>query len=109
MRSVRGVRQLLNYSATHASLCLTDRNHLADPAFERGYALLAHHALSFDLHCLPHQAPEAVALLQRHGGTPVVVDHCGLDPHRTSESFRAWREAIRTCASLSALLSCYVA
>lgn len=80
IKNVRGVRQLLNYSAANPQLCLTDADYLANAAFERGYALLAPLRLSFDLHCLPHQAAQAVTVLQRHPSTPVIIDHCGNVP-----------------------------
>jgi len=47
------------------------------PKFEAGYARLAEHGLRFDLQCAPAQLEAAAALIGRHPGVPVVVDHLG--------------------------------
>jgi predicted TIM-barrel fold metal-dependent hydrolase len=47
------------------------------PAFERGFALLARHRLSFDLQCAPVQLLAAAALCARHPEVPVCIDHLG--------------------------------
>jgi predicted TIM-barrel fold metal-dependent hydrolase len=49
----------------------------AVPEFERGFALLAKHNLSFDLQCAPVQLEAAAALCARHPNVPVVIDHLG--------------------------------
>ena len=46
-------------------------------AFERGFALLATHELSFDLQCAPVQLSEAAKLCARHPNVKVVIDHLG--------------------------------
>jgi predicted TIM-barrel fold metal-dependent hydrolase len=45
--------------------------------FERGFAMLAKHNLSFDLQCAPVQLEQAAALCARHPNVPVVIDHLG--------------------------------
>lgn len=52
-------------------------NGQAVPAFERGFALLADHNLSFDLQCAPVQLIQAAELCRRHPKVPVCIDHLG--------------------------------
>jgi predicted TIM-barrel fold metal-dependent hydrolase len=49
----------------------------AVPEFERGFALLAKHDLTFDLQCAPVQLAEAAKLCARHPNVKVVIDHLG--------------------------------
>jgi predicted TIM-barrel fold metal-dependent hydrolase len=46
-------------------------------AFERGFALLAQHELSFDLQCAPAQLVQAAELCARHPNVKVCIDHLG--------------------------------
>ena len=58
---------------------------LRDPArrdaFERGFAALAAHNLTFDLQCNPAQLGAAADLCARHPATRVVLDHLGMPRH----------------------------
>lgn len=47
------------------------------PSFERGFALLAKHQLTFDLQCAPSQLLEAAHLFSRHPTVKVVINHLG--------------------------------
>ena len=47
------------------------------PEFERGFALLEKHGLTFDLQCAPEQLPAAAELCARYPNIPVVIDHMG--------------------------------
>ena len=49
----------------------------AMPEFERGFALLETHQLSFDLQCAPVQLPAASRLCAKYPNIPVVIDHLG--------------------------------
>jgi predicted TIM-barrel fold metal-dependent hydrolase len=63
--NVRGIRMPLNY-AEQAWRRMTDRgDYMRDAQWRRGFALLSHYGLSFDLQMYDHQAAEGVALAQR--------------------------------------------
>ena len=124
---LRGVRFILDYdgpfdgqNATHIAstapgYLLTEgaapvdylRDAEAAPLFERGFALLAQHKLSFDLQCCPAQLPAAAALCARHPSVPVVIDHLGKPRHLAAdggETDRAkleeWRAGMEMMARL---------
>ena len=40
-------------------------DYLTSPEFDAGFALLAKHGLSFDLHCNDYQLPSAIPLLKK--------------------------------------------
>ena len=89
---VKGIRWILDYAGKYngsenATHFATTRVHpdgadlLRDPkynvAFERGFALLVQHNLSFDLQCAPEQLRAAAALCAKYPNTPVCIDHLG--------------------------------
>lgn len=94
-QKVRGVRWILDCvgpfepnTATHVATKRHDGvdylrgskggyNGSTVPQFERGFALLAKHELSFDLQCAPVQLEEAAKLCSRHPNVKVVIDHLG--------------------------------
>jgi predicted TIM-barrel fold metal-dependent hydrolase len=45
--------------------------------WQEGYGLLSKYNFSFDLHCLPHQAPEFLEVSKKYPSVPVMVDHTG--------------------------------
>jgi len=47
------------------------------PEFERGFALLEKHQLTFDLQCAPAQLLAAAELCSRYPNIPVVINHLG--------------------------------
>jgi len=90
----------------------------AVPEFERGFALLAKHELSFDLQCAPTQLVEASQLCTRHPNIKVVIDHlgkprtllgpdepCNNNPVPDSQELDVWR---RNMALMAALPQVYV-
>lgn len=100
-KNVRGVRHLLNWHDTEHRLRIADRgDYLRDRSWREGYALLAKHRLSYDMHCLPNQAADAAEVIRTHPEVSVVVDHTGLDPFRTAESLARWEQSIRLYASI---------
>ena len=54
-----------------------DADDMVVAEFERGFALLEKHGLSFDLQCAPEQLPAAAALCAKYPNIPVVIDHLG--------------------------------
>ena len=92
---VRGVRWILDcvgpYQPNTATHIATSRHDGIDylrgskggydgdvvPEFERGFALLEKHDLSFDLQCAPVQLKQAAALIKRYPNIKVCIDHLG--------------------------------
>ena len=81
------------------------------PDFERGFALLESHGLSFDLQCAPVQLPAAAALFAKYPKIPVVIDHLGkprmlLGPDHESattpnqQELHDWRTGMKAMAAL---------
>ena len=79
---VRGVRYIIDYdgpfgedNGTHPEVSRHGKDYLRGPEasdFERGFALLKKHGLSYDLQCAPAQLPAAAALLAR-GQRPILT------------------------------------
>ncbi|ETV97967.1 hypothetical protein H310_09274 [Aphanomyces invadans] len=117
---VRGVRFMVDYegpfdggkNATHIAVSRHGNDYIRDTsgpaqAFERGFALLAKHSLSFDLQCSPLQLDAAAALISRHPDVPVVVDHLGKVRHLALDGSDAetnklavWRAGMTKLAAL---------
>ena len=97
----RGVRQNLNFDPDDPRRCFADRgDYLSDPAWRRGFALLADRGLSFDLQILPMQMPAAYEALAACPETAVVLDHVGLPLDRSAGALDLWRAGMRRLASL---------
>jgi len=124
-----GIRYILDYAgpwgeapATHVSvsrhspsgslgsLFSAGADFLRDPVlaskFEKGFSRLAEHGLCFDLQCAPEQLSAAAALIRRHPGIPVVVDHFGKprlgsgDDAADSAELISWRQGMMKLAKL---------
>jgi predicted TIM-barrel fold metal-dependent hydrolase len=89
---VRGIRWVLDCvgkydggkTATHPATLRHDgidylrgSNGHVMPEFERGFSLLEHYSLSFDLQCAPVQLLEAAKLFARYPSIKVCIDHLG--------------------------------
>ena len=72
--------------------------HLADPAWRRGYGLLAQHDLVFCLDTTWEQMPDVSALALEHEGVVLCVDHAGFPRARDAEYFENWRAGMKTLA-----------
>ena len=81
---VKGVRYIIDYdgpfgedNGTHPEVSRHGKDYLRGPEasdFERGFALLKKHGLSYDLQCAPAQLPAAAALLARCGVLLYAID-----------------------------------
>lgn len=93
---VRGIRQIVNWH-TDPQRTYTPRDVTGDAAWERGFALLARHGLSFDLQCYPGQMAGLARLIARHPDTQVILNHAGMpvDP-----DLGEWRAGMRALAAL---------
>lgn len=125
---VKGVRWILDYAGKYngnenATHFATTRVHpdgadlLRDPTynvgFERGFALLGQHSLSFDLQCAPEQLLAAAKLCAKYPNVPVCIDHLGkprmilgaadLSNENTMPdegALKVWRAGLRAMAKL---------
>jgi predicted TIM-barrel fold metal-dependent hydrolase len=99
-QNLRGIRQILGHT-DDAQLARRDRpDHLHDPAWDRGYALLAKYNLSFDLQVFPPQMAAAAEVVGRHEDVPVVVCHTGFPWDRSESGVAEWRNGMRRLAAL---------
>lgn len=92
---VRGVRHKPRSAARPG-----EPGSMGDPAFARGYALLARHGFSFDLQTPWWHLEEAAALAERHPDIPIILNHTGLPADRSPEGIAGWRAALRHFARL---------
>jgi predicted TIM-barrel fold metal-dependent hydrolase len=71
---------------------------MGDPAWRRGFALLAPNGLSFDLQTPWWHLGEARALADDFPGTQIIINHTGLPADRSAEGLDGWRAAMRLLA-----------
>jgi len=106
-RNVRGIRHIVNWHRDPRRT-YTPRDVTQDEAWQRGFALLADHGLSFDLQAYPGQFPGLARLIERHPGIPVMINHCGMmvpgDP-QGHEEWRAGMTALAACPNVSVKIS----
>jgi predicted TIM-barrel fold metal-dependent hydrolase len=74
------------------------RGSMSDPAWRRGYALLARYGLSWDLRVPHSQLPEAAEAIAAFPDIPVVLNHTGFPWDRSREGLARWRRDMRTVA-----------
>jgi predicted TIM-barrel fold metal-dependent hydrolase len=68
---------------------------MGDPAWRRGFALLAPLGLSFDLQTPWWHFREALDLAEAFPETQIIVNHTGLPAERTEVGLHGWRAAMR--------------
>lgn len=95
----RGIRQVLNHHS-NPGLTYTQSDLLADPDWQRGFALLAPRRLSFDLQLYPHQAGVAARLAANHPETQIVLNHAAMWADRDLSGWRQWKAALRDLAAV---------
>ncbi len=94
--NVRGIRHIANWHGDPRR-SYTPRDFTRDEAWQRGYARLARHGLSFDLQAYPGQFAALAGLIERHPDIPVMIDHAGMMvPGEADE----WRVGIARLAAL---------
>lgn len=98
-KHVRGIRQIVNWHADPART-YTARDVTLEPAWERGFAQLAKHGLSFDLQCYPGQMPHIAQILARHPEVPVIINHLGMPVLSDATGYDDWRSGLTALASL---------
>jgi predicted TIM-barrel fold metal-dependent hydrolase len=96
--NVRGIRQILNWHP-HPAKTYTPRDLLVDDSWQRGFALLARHGLSFDLQIYPSQMPAAARVAAAHPDTPMILNHAGMPVEKDPAGIEAWRTGMRSLAA----------
>lgn len=99
LRSVRGVRDILNW---HPDPYYSHRERgdlMSDPSWRSGFGALAPAGLSFDLQVFPSQLDDAAALAADFGGTAIVLDHAGMPIEREGDALDAWRRGMDRVAA----------
>lgn len=97
-QNIRGVRQLVNWHDDPA-LRQTDRpDYLTDPAWRRGFSLLARHGLSFDLQTYSSQMADAAALAAEFPEIQLILNHTGMPVDQTEAGLAVWLEGMHRLA-----------
>ncbi len=97
--AMRSIRQVLNRHPDPLYNYVA-RDFMDDPAWLRGYALMADHGYSFDFQLYPHQAAQAARIIAQHPEIPVILNHAGMWADRTTEGWRDWKRSLRQLAAL---------
>lgn len=104
---VRGIRHIVNWHPD-PQRSYTPRDVTRDVAWQRGFARLADHGLSFDLQCYPGQMAGLAELIARHPGIPVILNHAGMAVPGDPDGVAEWRwglTALAACPHVSVKLS----
>lgn len=75
------------------------RGSMDDPAWRRGYALLAQFGLSYDLQTPFWHLEAAAELAADFPGIQMIVNHTGLPVDRSAEGLTAWRKSLEAVAA----------
>jgi predicted TIM-barrel fold metal-dependent hydrolase len=94
----RGIRHKPAASAAPGEARRGAAGSMDDPAWRRGYALLARHGLSFDLQTPWWHMDAAAELAGDFPGTQIVINHAGLPSDRSAEGLQGWRRAMERVA-----------
>ncbi|XBS69188.1 amidohydrolase family protein [Acerihabitans sp. KWT182] len=106
--NIRGVRHILNWHADAGKRFTDRKDWMHDPAWLKGFALLARYGLSFDMQIYPAQMTEAALLARRFPDVPIILNHAGMPLPGEPEDARMWREGMRrlaACANVSVKIS----
>ena len=95
---VRGIRHKPRSAARPDQVVEGAPGTMGDPAFRRGFAMLAPNGLSFDLQTPWWHLAEAAALAEAFPQTQIIINHTGLPSDRSSEGLDGWRSAMRRAA-----------
>jgi len=90
---VRGIRHIVNWHA-NPFYSYTPLELLTKPAWEQGFAALAHHGFSFDLQAYPGQLEAVARIAARNPQVSIVLNHCGMPLAREAEGAAEWRRNI---------------
>ncbi|MET0179136.1 MAG: amidohydrolase family protein [Novosphingobium sp.] len=98
-RNIRGIRHIVNWH-TNPQKTYSAADATQKPEWERGFAALARHRLSFDLQCYPGQMAHVAQIAGRHPDVPVMINHMGMPVLADPDGRAAWRHGMTALASL---------
>lgn len=96
--SVRGIRHKPKAAPSPDLVTPGAPGSMGDPAFRRGFAMLAPNGLSYDLQTPWWHLREARALADAFPETQIMLNHTGLPADRSPEGIAGWRAAMRLLA-----------
>ncbi|KRE16942.1 thioesterase [Bosea sp. Root381] len=96
---VRGVRHKPTAAASQADAKRGAAGSMDDPAWRKGYALMARHGLSYDLQTPWWHLDAAAELARDFPATQIIVNHTALPSDRSPEALAAWRSALEVAAA----------
>ena len=91
--NMRGIRQILNRHA-NPGVRFVKRDYLNEEAWQRGFALLAKHGLSFDLQLYWPQMADAARVARANPDTQIVLNHTGMPLERDPDGLTGWRRGM---------------
>ncbi len=97
---VRGIRHKPVVAPSSSAIATGTPGSMSDPAWRRGYALLAGHGLHFELQAPWWHVDELMELVAAYPETTVVINHAFLPADRDAAGLAGWRAAIRRAATL---------
>ena len=95
---VRGIRHKPKAAPRAQDVVANAPGSMGDPAFRRGFALLAPNGLSFDLQTPWWHLVEAAELAAAFPETQIIINHTGLPSDRSDAGLQGWRLAMRQAA-----------
>jgi len=98
LKNVRGIRQLLNYHPSDASMRSCEEDYLKSDAWFKGLELLAEYDYSYDLQVWQHQLAEAATIVARAPKIQFILNHTGMPHERTDAAFQEWRDGMSKLA-----------
>lgn len=96
----RGVRQIIGKLEKRPDLSFTNENLLLNKSWQKNFALLEKHNLSFDLQLYPEQMNESAEFLSDFPGIPIVIDHAGCPYDQSDSGLRIWKRSLTSLAAL---------
>ncbi len=97
--NVRGIRHIVNWHPDPAR-SYSPSDVTTNPAWMRGFALLARFGLSFDLQAYPGQFAHLAAFVAKHPGTQVILNHTGMAIPGDPDGWGVWRRGMAEFAAL---------
>src|SRR5665213_2814975 len=96
---VRGIRHKPTSAPSADKIERGAPGSMMDPAWRRGYAMLARHRLSFDLQTPWWHLGEAAELNAAFPETLIILNHTGLPRDRSATELAGWRAAMANFAA----------
>lgn len=95
---VRGIRHKPKSAAAPEDVVAGAAGSMGDPAFRRGFSMLAPNGLSFDLQTPWWHLEEAAELAVAFPDTQIILNHTGLPSDRSEKGLQGWRDAMQRAA-----------